>query len=404
MAASFGMSAYLFQSGTMTLGSVYLVIHYTGLLNRPIQRIAQEIEQLQQAGAGVARIQEFLAENNRLAPPLSERLLPQGPLSISFEDVSFSYPTESRSYLDKSLNAESSASSAVLSQMEKSDSPQIEKNGDNSVDRSVTHLGQPLAVEPSRNGHASNGLTDTNSEIVLDAVTFRLESGKVLGLLGRTGSGKTTLARLLFRFYDPTAGRVYIGGEDIAHLNMHELRQRIGVVTQNVQLFRASVRENMAFFNPTIPDSALLNVLDELGLSDWLATLEDGLDTVLDAGGGNLSAGEAQLLALTRIFLKDPDIVIFDEASSRLDPATEQRIERAVNRLLQNRTAIIIAHRLATIQRADDILILERGKIVEHGKRVMLSADPNSRFAGLLRSGFKRIDSLQSTTNSQGTI
>ena len=188
-------------------------------------------------------------------------------------------------------------------------------------------------------------------------------------------------------FYDPTEGRIRVGGENVAHLNVQALRQRVGVVTQNVQLFHASVRDNMTFFNPAIPDADLLNVLEELGLNAWIASLEDGLDTFLDAGGGNLSAGEAQLLALTRIFLKDPDIVIFDEASSRLDPATEQRIERAVDRLLQNRTAIIIAHRLATVQRADEIMILERGRIVEHGERVALSADLQSRFSALLKSG-----------------
>lgn len=136
---------------------------------------------------------------------------------------------EHGSYLDKSLNAESFASSTVLSQTEKSDSSRIEKNRDNSVVRRVTHLEQPLAFEPGRIGHPSNGLTDTSNEVVLDEVTFRLEAGKVLGLLGRTGSGKTTLARLLFRFYDPTASRVYVGDEDVAHLNIHELRQRIGV-------------------------------------------------------------------------------------------------------------------------------------------------------------------------------
>ncbi|MEM7125543.1 MAG: ABC transporter ATP-binding protein [Chloroflexota bacterium] len=356
VAATYGISANLFSENAMTIGSVYLVVHYAGLLNRPIQRIAAEIEQLQQAGAGVARIQEFLAEENGLARSDTEQTLPEGSLPIAFEGVSFAYP------MDATLDSDNGRQDAP---------PRTEKNTDNP---------ELLMAHPE---------DASEDEVVLDDITFRLEAGKVLGLLGRTGSGKTTLARLLFRFYDPTAGTVYVGGENVANLDVHQLRQRIGIVTQNVQLFHTTVRDNMTFFNPELPDAALLEVLDELGLSSWLASLDDGLDTVLEAGGGNLSAGEAQLLALTRIFLKNPDIVIFDEASSRLDPATEQRIELAVDRLLNNRTAIIIAHRLATVQRADEIMILERGRIVEHGERVSLSLDSGSRFAGLLKSGLE---------------
>ena len=196
----------------------------------------------------------------------------------------------------------------------------------------------------------------------------------MLGLLGRTGSGKTTLTRLLFRFYDPTAGAVRANGVDLRHARLPDLRRRIGIVTQEVQLFRATVRDNLTFFDRTVPDEAILSVIHELGLTRWYESLEKGLDTVLAAGGGGLSAGEAQLLAFTRIFLKNPGLVILDEASSRLDPATEQLIERAVDRLLQNRTAIIIAHRLNTVQRADEILILEGGRVLEHGERAALAA------------------------------
>ena len=125
----------------------------------------------------------------------------------------------------------------------------------------------------------------------------------------------------------------------------------------------------------------------ELGLTQWLDTLPHGLDSELAAGGSGLSAGQAQLLAFARIFLLDPGLVILDEASSRLDPATEQLLERAIDKLLQNRTAILIAHRLGTVQRADEILILEDGQVVEHGDRIVLAATPDSRFYGLLRTG-----------------
>ena len=143
----------------------------------------------------------------------------------------------------------------------------------------------------------------------------------------------------------------------------------------------------MTLFDRTIPDNLIYNAITELELADWFSTLSSGLDTVVDAGGKNLSAGEAQLLALTRVFLRNPGLIILDEASSRLDPATEQRIERAIDKLLLNRTTIIIAHRLSTLQRADEIMILENGKIIEYGKRQILANDLTSHYSEILRLG-----------------
>jgi ATP-binding cassette subfamily B protein len=172
---------------------------------------------------------------------------------------------------------------------------------------------------------------------------------------------------------------------------LEQLRRRVGLVTQDVQLFQASVRDNLTFFDASIPDAAILNVLDTLGLADWLRSLPGGLDTALSFGGGGLSAGEAQLLAFARVFLRDPGIVVLDEASSRLDPVSERLIERAVDRLLAGRTAIIIAHRLATVQRADEILILDGGRVDEYGDRAGLAREPDSRFARLLRTGLEEV-------------
>jgi ABC-type multidrug transport system fused ATPase/permease subunit len=146
------------------------------------------------------------------------------------------------------------------------------------------------------------------------------------------------------------------------------------------------VRDNLTFFNPAIPDDHLIAAIDDLGLRPWLDVLPAGLDTELAPRGGGLSAGEAQLLAFVRVFLKDPGLVILDEASSRLDPATERLIERAIVRLLAGRTGIIIAHRLATLARADTLVVLEAGRVVEQGPRAALASDPESRFAGLWRN------------------
>jgi ABC-type multidrug transport system fused ATPase/permease subunit len=226
---------------------------------------------------------------------------------------------------------------------------------------------------------------------VLRDVSFQLAPGRVLGLLGRTGSGKTTITRLLVRLYDPQSGTLSIGEANLRDIGFADLRRRVGMVTQDVQLFKATVRDNLTFFDSRIPDERILEVLEEVGLAGWLQRLPNGLQTVLGTGGSGLSAGEAQLLAFARVFLKDPGLVILDEASSRLDPVTERLVERAVDRLFAGRTGIVIAHRLKTVQRADDILILEDGRVAEYGRRTELAADPRSRFSALLRTGLEEV-------------
>ncbi|MGI9145445.1 MAG: ABC transporter ATP-binding protein [Chloroflexota bacterium] len=321
-ALAIGLGGYLFLTGAITLGSVYVIFAYTQVLNRPIEQITRQMQDLQQAGAGLRRIQRLLALRSSLAD--GERQLPSGALSVEVERVCFGYVPE---------------------------------------------------------------------EPVLRDVSFRLEAGEVLGVLGRTGIGKTTLAKLLLRLHDPREGRIQLDGCDLRGLRMASLRQRVGLVTQDIQLFHASVRENLALFDARVSDARMLEVLAELELGDWLQRLPSGLDTLLAPGGSGsgMSAGEAQILAFARVFLRDPGLVILDEASSRLDPATERRMEHAVDRLLQGRTGIIIAHRLTTIQRVDKVLILDENGVREWGPREVLSNDPTSTFSGLLRTGAQEL-------------
>jgi len=199
------------------------------------------------------------------------------------------------------------------------------------------------------------------------------------------------VTRLVFRLYDVSSGVVRLNGIDLRQFRLHDLRRRVAMVTQDVQLFQASVRDNLTFFNRDIPDERILEVIEELELGDWYRALPRGLDTRLETGGRGLSAGQAQLLAFARVFLQDPGLVILDEASSRLDPATEQIIERTVDKLLRDRTAIIVAHRLGTVQRADEIMILEDGRVTEYGDRARLAADPSSRFYSLLQTGLSEV-------------
>jgi ABC-type multidrug transport system fused ATPase/permease subunit len=240
----------------------------------------------------------------------------------------------------------------------------------------------PLAVEMDGVHFAYPG-----GAPVLHDLTLTIPAGRTLGIVGRTGSGKTTLTTLIPRFHDPTAGMVRIGGIDIREVTLAGLRARIGVVGQEVQILDASLRDNLTLFAPPSPalDDRLRAIVATLDLGDWLDGLPDGLDTRLGAGGVGLSAGQMQVLSCARILLRDPDIVILDEASSRLDPASERMLHRAFAVLLDGRTALIVAHRLATLALADDILVLADGRVVEHGPRERLAADPASRYADLLR-------------------
>jgi ATP-binding cassette subfamily B protein len=230
-----------------------------------------------------------------------------------------------------------------------------------------------------------------DAELVLRDVSVRIEPGRVLGILGRTGSGKTTLARLLVRFYDPTSGAVRLGGVDLRDAALDSVRSHATLVSQDVQLFSASIRDNLTLFDRRIDDSQLTDVLARVGLGSWLRA-QPGTDPLgAEMTSGGLSAGEAQLLAFARVFLRDPGLVVLDEASSRLDPVTERHVERAIDALLANRTAIVIAHRLATVDRCDEILMLEDGRVAEYGSRAALASDPGSRFAQLLRIGLEPV-------------
>lgn len=205
---------------------------------------------------------------------------------------------------------------------------------------------------------------------VLRDVRLALEAGRSLGVVGRTGSGKTTLARLALRLYDPTAGAVLLGGVDLREVGRDDLRRRVRLVSQEVHLFTASLRDNLTLFDDAVPDDAVEEALEQVGLQPWRRRLPDGLDTRLGAGGTGLSAGEAQLVAFARVFLADPGLVVLDEASSRLDPATEEAVRAATRTLLAGRTAIVIAHRPSTLEHVDEIAVVEAGAIVEHRSQV----------------------------------
>jgi ATP-binding cassette subfamily B protein len=348
-----GMGAYLYHAGAITIGTVYLFFQYTELLRHPLEDISDQLREFQKASAGVGRIRQLAA----IEPTVLDGAgapFPPGALEVAFDHVVFEY----------------------------ADEPRTEGRGLRTNDSQGTG--------DWKLGTESNNESPTPNSVLSD-ISFTLAPGRVLGLLGRTGSGKTTLTRLLFRLYDLSSGSIRLGGVDLRTARLGDLRARVEIVTQDVQLFQASIRDNLTLFDRSIDDARITTMLDQLGMAGWFAALEHGLDTELGPGGGGLSAGEAQLLAFARVFLQDPGLVILDEASSRLDPATERLIERAVDRLLAGRTGIIIAHRLATVQRAEEIMILESGRIIEHGPRELLASARDSRFATLLRAGMEEL-------------
>ncbi len=309
------------QRGVITIGAVLTLYRYADMLRRPLETIAEQLKEFQKAMAGARRASTLLATEPGVADgPDDGAALPAGPLAVDLDDVTFRYDPD-----------------------------------------------------------------DAEATPALRGVDLHLAAGTHLGVVGRTGSGKTTIGRLLARIWDvpPGSGVVRLGGTDVRDLTLDALRGRVSVVTQDVELFRATVRDNLTLFGRRdVTDDDLRAVLDEVGLGGWVEALPDGLDTRL-SGSHGLSAGEGQLLAFARAFLADPAVVVLDEASSRLDPVTERRITRATERLLTGRTAVVIAHRLDTLDRVDEIAVLERGRVVEHGRRAALAADSSSRYARL---------------------
>ena len=321
MAGAMALGTWLFQRDAITIGTIYLILHYLKQLHYPMASIAQRMGIAQAASVSAQRVRELLDTQSAI-PDRGRKAIVTEDLSVEFDKVSFAYSP---------------------------DTP------------------------------------------VLRDVSFLLKPNRVLGILGRTGSGKTTMSQLLFRLYDTQDGSVRLGDVDVRDMPSADLRRRIGLVTQEVQLFQGTVRDNLTLFDPSIQDDRILESIMDLGLKEWYQGLPQGLDTELKTGGGQLSAGEAQLLAFTRVFLRDPNVVVLDEASSRLDPWTEHLTNQAVESLLRERTGVIIAHRLETVDLVDEVLIMEDGRVIEHGGREALATDESSRFHRLRQVGLEEV-------------
>jgi ABC-type multidrug transport system fused ATPase/permease subunit len=308
-----GLGVWLNRQGQLSIGATLALFRYSQMIREPVERMAEQIREMQKAAAGARRAARLLATRATIVDGRGTPL-PAGPLAVDLDGVTLVYDS---------------------------------------------------------------------GKVALDGVDLYLDPGTRLGVVGRTGSGKTSLGRVLTRLWDATEGTVRLGGVDVRDTTDDELRRRIAVVSQDVELLDAPLRDNLTFFGALdAGDDAVWDVLDEVGLGPWAAGLPDGLDTRLDARA--LSAGEAQLIALARVLLSDAGLVLLDEATSRLDPATEATLAAATERALAGRTAVIIAHRLSTLDEVDEICVVHGGRIVEHDLRTTLAGDHRSHFAGLL--------------------
>ena len=239
----------------------------------------------------------------------------------------------------------------------------------------------------------SNYKTDINFEnlnfhydptnLVFNKLNFTIKGSQFIGIVGQTGSGKTTLAKLLLRFYDPISGSVRINNINIKHLEIQELRKHIGFVSQDVFLFDGTIKENIAYYDKSATLDAIMLASSKSQAHEFIKKLPKGYDTLIGERGQKLSGGQKQRLSIARAILKNPDILIFDEATSSVDNETEQLIQQALNDISKNRTTIVIAHRLSTIRNADNILVLSDSSIIESGSHNELILDKNSYYASL---------------------
>ncbi len=334
------LGGWMVTSGAMGLGILTTFILYSQRLFDPLRQMAERFTQIQGGLTAVERIGELLEE----------------PLEI--RDHTLAGPGNTK------------------------ESP-------------LETLPAPLQVMPLARGEVvfeGVHFAYRPDEPILQDLSFRLAPGEHVALVGPTGSGKTTVIRLLCRLYEPQQGRILLDGRDIRSLSLADLRRQLGVVLQDTFLFSGSVGDNLRL-DREIDDKQLKEVCRDLGLSSLLGRLPQGLDTELRERGGNLSSGERQLLAVARVAIRNPNVLVMDEATAFMDPSTEATLQRDLDRLLERRTAVVIAHRLATVEAADRILVLRRGRLIEQGTHLQLRAQGGlyAELAELQERGLARL-------------
>jgi ATP-binding cassette subfamily B protein len=263
-------------------------------------------------------------------------------------------------------------------------------NATASLEFDDVHFRYPQADEVSLASLESVAVLDTTPAVpVLKGVSFRAEPGELIALVGPSGAGKTTISQLVTRMYDVQQGAVLVGGHDVREVTLQSLRDAIGVVTQDAHMFHDTIRANLAYARPEATDDQLWAALEAAQVGPLVRALPDGLDTVVGDRGYRLSGGEKQRMAIARLLLKAPGVVVLDEATAHLDSESEAAVQRALSHALAGRTSLVIAHRLSTIREADQILVIDDGRVVEHGRHDEL-LERDGLYAELYRTQFSR--------------
>jgi ATP-binding cassette subfamily B protein len=234
-------------------------------------------------------------------------------------------------------------------------------------------------------------LDDVSSDPILHRISFDVRPGRMVALVGPSGAGKTTIAGLVSRLYDPTGGAVRVGGVDLRDATTTSVRNTVGVVSQDAHLFHESLRANLRYSDPDATDDQLIEALKAAQIWDVVDSMPEGMDTVVGDRGHRLSGGEKQRIAIARLLLKNPAIVVLDEATAHLDSASEAAVQTALGVALEGRTSIVIAHRLATIRAADEIIVVDDGRVIERGTHDQLTA-LDGLYASLSRTQFAHED------------
>jgi len=337
LALVYGLGGYFALTGALDAGAVVALSLLIARLYAPLTALASARVEVMSALVSFDRVFEVLDLPPLIAEPAEPVPVPDGPLSVELTGVSFAYP---------------SADKVSLASLEE-----------------VARLDVRGGVE------------------VLHEVSFRAEPGQMVALVGSSGAGKSTIAQLLPRLYDVDVGSVRIGGVDVRELSFDTIRATLGLVTQDGHLFHESIRSNLLLARPDADEAQLWDVLRRARLNGLVASLPDGLDTVVGERGYRLSGGERQRLTIARLLLARPRVVVLDEATAHLDSTSEAAVQAALAEALAGRTAVVIAHRLSTIRAADQILVVEDGRIVERGRHEQLLA-AGGRYAQLHHTQF----------------
>jgi ATP-binding cassette subfamily B protein len=333
----YGVGGLLAASGALTIGTLLALAALLGRLYGPITALANVRVDVMSALVSFERVFEILDLPALVADPENPRPVPAGPLAVELRDVTFRYP---------------SADEVSLASLET----------------------------------VSGGDRDSGGP-VLRGVSLRAEPGELVALVGPSGAGKTTITALVARLYDPQEGSVTVGGVDVREVALEDLHNRVGVVTQEAHMFHDTVRANLLYARPGATDAELEDALRDAQVLDLVRALPHGLDTVVGDRGHRLSGGEKQRLALARLLLKAPSVVVLDEATAHLDSESEAAVQRALDTALEGRTALVIAHRLSTVRGADQIVVVDGGRIVERGRHAELLA-AGGLYAELYRTQF----------------